>query len=206
MARLDDLIPTRRSLLERLKNWEDEKSWREFFDTYWKLIYGVAVKTGLTDAEAQEVVQETVIAVAKHMPGFHYNSALGSFKNWLLHTTRWKISDQFRKRLPNRAQTRRNPATGSRTALIEKIPDPITTVGDAAWDEQWRQAMLDAALERVKRRVKAKQVQMFDLYVLKNWPVAEVAQALGVSAARVYLAKHRVAALLKKEIQTLEQQ
>jgi RNA polymerase sigma-70 factor (ECF subfamily) len=193
-------------LLERLRNWEDEESWREFFDTYWKLIYGVAVKTGLTDAEAQEVVQETVIAVAKRMPEFRYDPALGSFKSWLLHTTRWKIADQFRKRLPARAQTRQSPTAGSCTALIERVPDPIPTVGDAVWDEQWRQAILDAALERVKRRVKAKQVQMFDLYVLKNWPVTDVARALGVSAARVYLAKHRVAALLKKEIETLEQQ
>jgi hypothetical protein len=41
---------------------------------------------------------------------------------------------------------------------------------------------------------------MFDLYVLKEWPVREVAQALGVSTGRVYLAKHRVSVLVKREI------
>ena len=61
----NDFIPTRRSLLTRLKNWDDQESWRVFFDTYWKLIYGVAIEAGLTDTEAQEVVQETVITVAK---------------------------------------------------------------------------------------------------------------------------------------------
>jgi len=103
----DVRIPTRRSLLTRLKNWDDQEGWREFFDTYWNLIYGVAIKAGLGDAEAQDVVQETVIAVAKKMQDFHYDPSIGTFKSWLLHTTRWKIADQFRKRLrPEQARTR----------------------------------------------------------------------------------------------------
>ena len=53
----DELIPTRWSLICRLKDWNDQVGWREFFDTYWKLIYSVAIKAGLTDAEAQDVVQ-----------------------------------------------------------------------------------------------------------------------------------------------------
>jgi hypothetical protein len=52
----NELIPTRESLLSRLKNWEDRDSWEDFFDTYWKLIYGTARKAGLTDAEAQDIV------------------------------------------------------------------------------------------------------------------------------------------------------
>src|SRR3954451_9492253 len=96
----DELLPTRASLISRLKNWQDQKSWEAFFNTYWRLIYGLARKTGLSDAEAQDVVQETMAAAAKHMPGFKYDPMIGSFKGWLLHTTRWKISDQFRKRGP----------------------------------------------------------------------------------------------------------
>src|SRR6266498_1052034 len=94
----DELIPTRATLLQRLKDWQDRSSWQEFFDTYWKLIYGVARKAGLTDAEAQDVVQETLVSVAKHMPTFNYDPALGSFKAWLLNMTRWRMISQFRKR------------------------------------------------------------------------------------------------------------
>jgi len=61
----DEFIPTRRTLLSRLKNWNDQESWKEFFETYARLIYSVAAKAGLTDAEAQDVVQETVIIVAR---------------------------------------------------------------------------------------------------------------------------------------------
>ena len=51
-----ELLPTRRSLLVRLRDWEDQSSWRDFFNTYWKFIYGVAIKSGLSDSEAEDVV------------------------------------------------------------------------------------------------------------------------------------------------------
>ena len=74
-----DPIPTRHSLLNRLKDWDDQTSWQEFFDTYWRLIYSVAIKAGLSDAEAQEVVQETVIGVARKISEFKADPAHGSF-------------------------------------------------------------------------------------------------------------------------------
>src|SRR6185503_15557951 len=92
-----DLIPTRRSLITRLKCWDDQESWNTFFETYWKLIYRAARSSGLNDAEAQDVVQETVISVCKQMPHFKYDPETGSFKNWLLKLTYWRITDQFRK-------------------------------------------------------------------------------------------------------------
>ena len=92
----EELIPTRTTLLMRLKDWQDHSGWQDFFDTYWNLIYGVALKGGLTPAEAEDAVQETMISVAKHMPGFKYDPAIGSFKRWLLTMTRWRITDQLR--------------------------------------------------------------------------------------------------------------
>src|SRR6266508_5019344 len=91
-------LPTRRRLLSRLKNWNCQESWREFFNRYWRFIYSVALRAGLTETEAEEVVPETVITVAKQMPGFKYDRSKGSFKGWLQKTTRWKILAQFRKR------------------------------------------------------------------------------------------------------------
>jgi DNA-directed RNA polymerase specialized sigma24 family protein len=75
-------LPTRRSMIERLKNWDDHDSWREFFDSYWRPIYGVALRYGLTDSEAEEVVQETVLSIAKKMDTFKYDPAVCSFKSW----------------------------------------------------------------------------------------------------------------------------
>src|SRR5512140_3209724 len=83
-----DSVPTRSSLLSRLRNVGDDASWRLFFETYWRLIYNVARKSGLRDSDAQDIVQETVIAVARNMPQFRYDAAKGSFKHWLLLITR----------------------------------------------------------------------------------------------------------------------
>src|SRR5579863_1553334 len=98
MNAISELIPTRQSLLSRLKDWNDQESWRDFFETYWKLIYNAAIKAGLSDTEAQDVVQETVISVLKNMPNFDYDPQKGSFKGWLLRLANWRVVDQFRKR------------------------------------------------------------------------------------------------------------
>jgi len=202
--KFDDWIPTRSSLLSRLKHWSDDKSWEVFFHTYAKLIYNFAVKLGLRDAEAQDVVQETVLAVAKKIPGFKYDRSVGSFKGWLLKIARWKVMDQFRKRRPGEVRGAKNADATSRTSTIQKIPDPAGLALEAVWDEEWKSRILEAATERVKRRVNPKHYQIFELYAVRKWPVEKVTKSLRVSVDQVYAAKSRISALLKKEINTLE--
>ena len=196
----DRLDVTRESLVGRLVNLDDRKRWQEFFDTYWRLIYSVARKSGLSDAEAQDVVQETVITVAKNIS--KYEREAGSFKGWLLHITRWRIADQFRKRPPRGAAGRDRTRAG--TATIERVPDPDGIDLEAAWQEEWQQNLLSAALERVKRKVDARHYQIFDCVVVKQWSAAKVAKELGVNIAQVYLVKHRLSALLKREVKAIE--
>jgi RNA polymerase sigma factor (sigma-70 family) len=195
----NELIPTRQSLLSRLKDWNDQESWKVFFDTYWRLIYNAAVKAGLTDAEAQDVVQETVISVLKSMPNFEYNAEKGSFKTWLLRLTSWRVVDQLRKRqrdIEPESATR----TSTRTAIIERVTDPVGMRLEAAWNEEWESNLMGAAIERVKRKVDPRHYQVFDLCVVREWSPARVAQALKVNRGRVYLIKHRINNLIKKEI------
>src|SRR6266478_2434159 len=94
----DETIATRASLLGRLKDLGDVASWEEFYQTYRELIYSVARKAGLNETEAEEAVQETLISVAKKMPGFKYDPTVDSFKGWLLTVTRWRILDQLERR------------------------------------------------------------------------------------------------------------
>lgn len=200
----DSFLATRRSLLTRLKNWDDQEGWREFFQTYWKLIYSIAIKSGLTESEAEDVVQETVMTVAKTMDRYRYEPEKCRFKTWLMRITRMRIVDQFRKRGPEFASGRHRTETSTGTSTEERIPDPTTPFVETLWDEEWQKNLIDAAMDRVKRRVKPGHYQIFYLGVVKELGAAQVAKALGVSAAQVYLVKHRVAALVKKEIQQLE--
>lgn len=203
MKEKSEFIPTRRSLLSRLKNWDDQDSWKVFFDTYWKLIYNTAIRSGLTEAEAQDVVQETVISVSKSLAQSAYDPNKGSFKTYLMRLTGWRIVGQLRKRRPEGKY--RNPGADAddQTDLIEKIPDEAISVLQSHWDEEWETNLIETAIRRVKSKVDPKQYQIFDLYARKNWPVGKVANDLKMTRARVYLAKHRVSNLLKKEIEYL---
>src|ERR1051326_5029571 len=86
-------LTTSYSLLTRLQNWDDEKSWGVFFERYWRLIYSLAIRSGLTETEAEDVVQETIVCVAKDIQKFQRDRERGSFKGWLRNLTRWRIAD-----------------------------------------------------------------------------------------------------------------
>jgi RNA polymerase sigma-70 factor (ECF subfamily) len=200
----DEFIPTRQSLLSRLKRWDDQESWRDFFDTYWKFLYSIAVKSGLSDDDARDMVQETVVAVAKGLREGRFKAAEGSsFKAWLKLIVQRRVASHLRRhRLPVAEPTPGSEETGL-TPLLEKVPAHEAGVVSEVWEEEWGRNLADAAIERVKRRVGAKQFQMFDLYALKEWPVGEVARTLHANIAQVYLAKHRVTALIKQETERL---
>ncbi len=200
----NELLPTRASLIRRLKNWQDETSWADFFKVYWKLIYGVARKAGLTDDEAQDVVQETLISVAKHMPTFKYDPSIGSFKAWLLNMTRWRIIGQFRKRRPIAEHAPRESTSG--TATIEALPDPNAFDFDAAWEAQWEANLLHVAMDNLKRQLDPQRWQVFEFYVNKEWAPDKVAERFGVSVDLVYQTKHRVTDLLRAEVARLEKE
>jgi RNA polymerase sigma factor (sigma-70 family) len=88
-------LPTRKTLIERLDNWSDWSSWDEFYRTYSGFVFHVARKSGLSDDEANDVVQETFIGVAKNLQKKKFDTSLGSFKSFLLNQARWRILDQF---------------------------------------------------------------------------------------------------------------
>jgi RNA polymerase sigma-70 factor (ECF subfamily) len=198
----DDLIPTRETLLSRLRDLGDESSWREFFETYWRLIYNVARKAGFSDAAAQDIVQETFVTLSKHMPDFHYKPEVGSFKSWLLKITRSRMIDALRRRHSRQGDEYIPREEALSTSLLES---QSTDSGlDAIWDEEWRMHLLDVAMERVKQHADARQFQMFYLHVVKSVPALQVARRLGVKLPEVYFAKYKISARLKKEIKRLE--
>jgi RNA polymerase sigma-70 factor (ECF subfamily) len=195
---------TRKSLIARLDNWEDQRTWDEFYQTYWRLIYSVAIKSGLRSEEAFDCVQETILSIAKQSKKNLYDPKQGSFKTWLMNMTRWRINDQFRKRKKDTAMSSSGEEEGRKTAIIDRVEDPKGDVLDRLWDVEWKKNLADAALARVKNQVSPKQYQIFDYYVIKQWDAKKVQDHLGVSMAQVYLAKHRVGSVLKKELAKLE--
>ncbi|PYI81579.1 MAG: RNA polymerase subunit sigma [Verrucomicrobia bacterium] len=201
-------VQTRASLVQGLQA-GDEDRWQEFYRFYGPVIRGFALKAGLTETEADEVVQETCIGVARNVGEFRYDPAKCRFKTWLLNPASWRVKNQFTKRqrwddrvhgpsgeTPDGAD--RRPALPgddpNRTATVERVADRNALPLDALWDAEWRANLLKAALDKVRTHFSPTQFQIFDLNVLKEWPAGDVAKSLGVSVASVYLAKHRVSA------------
>src|SRR5439155_2823171 len=106
-------IQTRPSLLNRLKTGDDTGSWQEFYRVYGKLVRDFAIQAELTDTEADDVVQETAIAVARHLPEFRYDPKVCRFKTWLLNQTSWRIKDQLKKRAKAGQASRLSGAGGT---------------------------------------------------------------------------------------------
>ncbi len=204
MEKKREFIPTRTSLLRRVKDWNDQQSWEEFFALYRRLVYSLAIKAGLTESEAEDVVQETMISTAKTIKEFKYDPGQCSFKSWLRHLTQKRIADAFRKR-PASGSLRESSARETDTIpIVEHLPDPASIDLNAVWEQEWRQKIFDAATERAKVQVSPEQFQMFDFYVLRKMPVQKAAAALEVSVGQIYLAKHRIMRLIKKEAKRLE--
>jgi RNA polymerase sigma-70 factor (ECF subfamily) len=120
----------------------------------------------------------------------------------LLHVTRLRIVDQLRKRLP---ATPRAAHAANETTTLERVPAPAGAGLDNVWDEEWEKNIVDAAMTRVKRRVRPEHYQIFYLNVVKEVSAQKVARNFGTSVAQVYLIKHRVARLVKSEVRKLEE-
>lgn len=197
-------LRTRPTLLFRLRDWQDETSWSEFYRLYHNYVYGCVRRSGLSHADAEEVTQDVFRHVAEKVGEFESNPARGSFRGWLLNLTRWRIIDKVRTRKPHERQPpgrNADPDDANRTRTIERLPDGGDA--EAAWDDEWRHHLLETALARLARRVPAKHFQVFDLYQRQEWPVLRVAKELGLNAAAVYLITHRLTKQLKVEVAAL---
>ena len=194
----NSLVPTRQTLLERLRNLDDQESWKEFFDTYWRLIFCTALRAGLRPEEAEDVVQDTIFSVSKSIPGFKYDRRLGSFKGWLLQTTHWRIRDQFRKR--DKLACLSDQPMGQ--VHEGSVPPEVETI----WEDEWCSNLLSVALDRVKARCDSKHFQAFQLSFQEEWPIKKVAATLNITIPRLYLIKHRLSKILVEELQKLQKQ
>jgi len=197
-----DWLETRTSLIRRLRDPADAASWEVFVDAYGRVIFSVATKAGLSVEDAQDVTQETLMAVAKRIQGFDPDPKRGSFKAWLLTIARSRIADCFRRRRPVVEFPR--PGDSTQTSWIERVPDPAQPRIEDLWEAEWRETIYRVARERVRWRTSPQQYQIFELQVLHDWPVEQVVAELHVTPNQVYVAKHRIGEAIAREVARLE--
>ena len=194
----EDSMATRRSLLTRLKDWGDRAGWREFFDTYWQLIYSVAKRSGMREEDAHELVQDVMVSVANEMPDFRYDRAKGSFRGFLMRIVHRRIADFWRRGVEDRKMT---------VAIEDQVnfTEPVTEDFEKNWDAEWKKQLLEVALRRVRGKVKLRHYMIFEMSVLREASISEIKKTLGVGLAMIYVTKHRVQKLVAAELRRMEE-
>ncbi|MBS0204729.1 MAG: sigma-70 family RNA polymerase sigma factor [Planctomycetes bacterium] len=194
---VDDSQLTRPSLLLRIRNADDVAAWREFAEIYGPLIHGFARKQGLQDADAADLAQEVLYAVAGAIGRLNYDRQLGRFRGWLLTVARSKLSNQY-------ARKKRQPQGSGDSAMHESLQSvPSNSDDEAYWDAEYERRLFEWAAERIRPGFQETTWQAFWLTAVDGKEVKAVSEQLGITVGAAYIAKSRVLARLKEQIQEI---
>lgn len=188
---------TRPSLLLRIRDPGDDAAWAQFVEIYTPLIYRYCRTRGLQDADAADLAQETMAAVARAIAGFEYNPERGKFRNWLLTV----VQNRLRTFL---SRQQRQPALAGETALRLILERDSLERDDPAWQADYYRTLFDWAAGRVRGDFQDSTWQAFWQTTVDERDGQEVADSLGLTVGAVYVAKSRVLARLKEEILRLD--
>jgi RNA polymerase sigma factor (sigma-70 family) len=184
---------TQQSLLLRLRDAEDADAWSDFARLYSPAILAFARRKGLQDADAADLAQEVLQSVARSMPDFVLD---GRFRSWLFTLVQRRLYDWRRK------QQRQEQGSG-RTSVLEQLQEQPAPDDEADWNRELQQQTFTVAAAKIRDGFSEATWQAFWLTAVKGRTGQEAAQALGLSVAAVYLAKRRVMAKLKEQVELL---
>lgn len=188
---------TRPSLLMAVRDPRNQTAWSEFVSIYTPLVFGHAMRRGLQEADAADVAQEVMRAVARTIPKFDYDRRRGAFRAWLLTVTRSKLANFFT------ARARRGQETGE-TTILELAAPEASPSEMADWDREYRTRVFQWALDQVKPDFQTATWEAFWRTAIEQKPVTEVAAALGLSPGAVYIARSRVIARLREQVMAVD--
>jgi RNA polymerase sigma-70 factor (ECF subfamily) len=165
-------------------------------DLYSPVVYGFARRQGLQDADAADLVQEVLRSVARSLPT--YDRQKGRFRSWLMAVVRRRLSEFWAGR------GREVSGSGDTRVLrhLEQVSDGNDT--EQLWEEEYRQSVFRFAAARIRGEFEESTWRAFWLTTIDGKKTKEVAQSLEISEGAVYIAKSRVIARLKREVQVLE--
>jgi RNA polymerase sigma factor (sigma-70 family) len=194
---MEESAATRPSLIARIRDLRDEEAWRQFVALYTPLVYRFARSRGLQDADAADLAQDVLRAVANAAAHMEYDPQRGSFRGWLYGVARHKLAD-FRAKLRRGLSAGTDPA--AQVVLLEQ-PAPGE---ESSWDQEYEQRLFEWAAEQVRGGFKDQTWQAFWQTAVLGREARETAVDLGMTLGAVYIAKSRVLARLRKQIQEVQ--
>jgi RNA polymerase sigma-70 factor (ECF subfamily) len=194
---------TRASLLVRLRDTADHEAWLQFVELYEPAVARLARRAGLQDADAREVVQELLLAVARKAETWDADPARGSFRGWLRSVARNLVVSWMRRH----GRRRKHEADGSRFEALfddDGLAAPDRSPEDEALEAELRRARLRRAARQARREFEASTWEAFRATAIQGCSAGEAAARLGLSPGAVRVAKCRVLARLRELVQAAE--
>lgn len=194
--KLQDSLATRASLLVRLRDRADHGAWQEFVDVYGPLIYGFARKRGLQDADAADLMQDVLRSVSGSIGRLDYDPRQGRFRGWLFTITRNRLNTLQSSR---KARVRGTGDTDAQEALAAQA-DPSAGL-ESEWELEYQRRLTAVVLDHIRGEFGRKVWDAFWKTAVDGEPGEAVARELGMSTGAVYVAKSRVLARARAEVQ-----
>jgi RNA polymerase sigma factor (sigma-70 family) len=203
-----DPLKTRISLIDRIRNLQNDEAWYEFVRIYRPLVVRFSLSWKVSAADAEDIAQNTLAWVADRIKDYEYRPATCPFRAWLLQKVRHLIQDRFREiGRRGRVHVSEEDVEGdSSHPPLEQLPDPKSLEWEDRWETEHQRALFDAASQAVRRQVGLKHFQAFDMCNVQGQPVEVVAQKLDVTTSFIHTATHRIRSKLKAEMARLQKQ
>ena len=188
---------TQQSLLLRAQNGEQD-AWKDLTDLYRPLIIGWLQRQGVPARDLDDLSQEVLLSVVKHLPRFEHTGQRGAFRSWLRTIVCNRTTDYWRG---VDAGMQAQGGSGA-TAALQQLADPDSDL-NRQWDEEHDRYVLSCLLDLVDEEFEPTTLRAFRRLALDGASGAEAAQELGLSVAAVYVAKSRVLQRIRQEAEGL---
>ena len=161
----------------------------------------MARRRGLQPADAEDVAQETLFAVARAIERFEPDRQRARFRTWLARIARNMIADFCEGKLKRPlTQLISDSWLQSANSASLRSTSPI----DEEFTQEYRSALFHLAARRVQARVSELTWQAFHETSIASKSAEEVAKRLGMPLGNLYVARCRVLKLLREEVQDLD--
>lgn len=190
---------TRASLLIRLRQPGNQEAWREFASLYEPLIYRLAARKGFQHADAQDLLQDVLVAIARGIDRLEIGEDKGRFRGWL-----FRIS---RNLIVNAIEKRQRVVVGSGDSdICERLAQEpeLNPQEQTVYILEFRRELFHWAARGIREEFQPGTWNLFWRTSVEGEPIADTARELGLSLGAAYAARCRVLARLRKKIEEVE--
>jgi len=186
------------SLLERVRQSPENEGWNRLADLYTPLIRAWLRRYDVQDSDANDLVQEVLLAVSRDLSKFEHRGQPGAFRGWL----KAILVNRLRKFWRARDRRPQAPGDSNIDARLAQLDDPSSEMS-LIWNREHDQYVLRQLLALAEPHFEPTTWNAFCRVALDGAKADVVAREMGISLNAICLAKSRVLRRLRQESEGL---